>query len=120
VFSEERWRAFLQRVQSVRPGEEDVADTLPADMVSGLRYYRANAGRMRTPRERRTAVPVLLLVPTRDVAIMGFVHDEVGRWVERLERHDVPHGHWLPLEAPDVVAEETAAFIRSVAPGSAS
>jgi pimeloyl-ACP methyl ester carboxylesterase len=116
LFTEERWRAFLRRAQRIRPADDDVAETLPADMVSGLRYYRANIGRGRAPRERRTTVPVLLLVPTRDVAIQGFVHDEVPRWVERVERRDVPHGHWVPLQRPELVAQETAAFIRSVAP----
>ncbi len=117
LFSQERWKAFLRRAEGVQPADEDVAETLPSDMVSGLRYYRANLGLSgRAPRERRTAVPVLLLVPTHDVAIQGFVHDEVSRWVDRLERRDLPHGHWVVLKRPELVAEEAAAFIRSVAP----
>jgi pimeloyl-ACP methyl ester carboxylesterase len=116
VLTEERWRRFLLRTERVRPAPEEIAASLPDDMVSGLRYYRANIGGFRAPRERRTSVPVLLLVPTHDPAIRDFVHEEVPRWVERLERRDLPYGHWVPLARPELVAQETAAFIRRVAP----
>ena len=111
----ERWEQFLKRAEGIEPDPANHAETLPADMVSGLRYYRANVLRgMGGPRERRTAVPVLQLVPTKDPAIRGASYDETPRWAEHVERKDVPHGHWVPLSHPEVVAEETARFIRSL------
>lgn len=111
----DRWQQFLQRTEGIEPDPAHHAETLPADMVSGLRYYRANLlGGMAGPRDRRTAVPVFQLVPTKDPAIRGASYEETPRWVEHVERRDVPYGHWVPLSAPDVVAEETARFIRSL------
>lgn len=84
------------------------------DMVSGLRYYRANVLRIHKPRERITRVPVLQLALTRDVAIRPASLTESDRWTENLERRSLPLGHWAPHTHPEVVAEETARFVRSV------
>lgn len=110
----ERWERFLQRAEGIEPDPANHAASLPEDMVSGLRYYRANVGGLGGPRERRTAVPVLQLVPTRDPAIRGASYAETPLWAEHVERRDVPHGHWVPLSHPEVVAEETVRFIRSL------
>ena len=114
-FDRQRWTAFLRRAEGIDPEPDLLADTLADDMVNGLRYYRANVHRgLGGPRERRTAVPVLLLVPTKDKAIRDASYDETAHWVDRLQRVDVPYGHWLPMAAPEVVAAETAGFIRSL------
>ena len=111
----QRWEGFLERSEGITPDPADHADSLVDDMVSGLRYYRANVGRgLGGPRERRTAVPVLQLVPTKDPAIRGASYDETPMWVDRVQRRDLPYGHWVPLSHPEVVAEETARFIRSL------
>lgn len=111
----ERWEQLLQRAEGVQPDPANHADTLTEDMVSGLRYYRANVLHgLGGPRERRTAVPVLQLVPTKDPAIRGASYAETPKWAQHVERRDVPYGHWVPLSHPDVVADETARFIRSV------
>jgi pimeloyl-ACP methyl ester carboxylesterase len=112
----ERWERLLERQEGLTPDPANHAATLERDMVSGLRYYRANVlrGLGGRPRERRTAVPVLQLVPTEDPAIRGDSYEDTPRWAERVERRELPHGHWVPLTHPDVVAEATAAFIRSI------
>lgn len=85
------------------------------DMVSGLRYYRANLrGPVRRPPESSTQVPVLQLVLTRDVAVRRAPLTESDRWTEHLERVELPHGHWVVRSHPDVVADETARFVRAV------
>lgn len=110
-----RWERFLERKEGIAPDLRNHAPSLVDDMVSGLRYYRANVGRgLGGPRERRTAVPVLQLVPTKDPAIRPASYAETPIWAEHVERRDLPYGHWLPLSHPAVVAEETARFIRSV------
>jgi pimeloyl-ACP methyl ester carboxylesterase len=118
LFTADRWRRMVGRGQGVELTADDVADTLPEDMVAGLRYYRANiAPGMRAPRQRSTTVPVLLLVPTKDHAIREFIHDEVPEWAASLARRDVAEGHWVALGQPELVASETAAFIRRVTGG---
>ena len=114
--SRERWARMLERTERIRPAERHHAPTLAEDMVNGLAYYRANLGlRPKPARRRRTSVPVLLLVPTRDVAVKPVSYEEVPRWVENLERRDLPYGHWVALARPDLVAREVAAFIDRVA-----
>jgi pimeloyl-ACP methyl ester carboxylesterase len=113
--SKERWQQFLLRAEGIEPDSAHHADTLPEDMVSGLRYYRANVlNGLGGPRDRRTSVPVFQLVPSKDPAIRGASYDETPRWAENVERKDVPFGHWIPLSNPDLVAAETTRFIRSV------
>ena len=106
----ERWRTLVSSAERAPLDVDAHAPTLTDDMVSGLRYYRANVARAR-PRERRTSVPVLQLVLTRDPAIREASLHESDRWCDRLERRHLPHGHWAPLSAPGVVAEEVRAFI---------
>ena len=48
---------------------------------------------------------MLQLVPTKDPAIRGASYEETPRWAERVERRDLPYGHWVPLSHPEVVAE---------------
>ena len=114
IASKERWDQFLLKAEGLQPSPENHAATLEQDMVSGLRYYRANAlGGLGGPRERRTRIPVLQLVATKDPAIRPANLDESARWAENLERRELPYGHWVPLSHPEVVAEETARFIRA-------
>ena len=116
--SRERWRRLVGAGEGGLPDPEGHADTLTDDMVSGLRYYRANLlGPPRKPRERRTRVPVLQLVLTRDPAIREASLHESDRWCDHLERRHLPSGHWAPLSAPGVVAGEVREFIRRVAAG---
>lgn len=85
------------------------------DMVSGLRYYRANlrgaGGRLQGS---STRVPVLQLVLTRDVAVRRAPLTESDRWAEHLERVELPYGHGIVRTHPGVVADETARFVRAV------
>lgn len=86
-------------------------------MVSGLRYYRANVSwGARRPPEQRTAVPVLQLALTRDVAIRPESLAASDPWVETLERRPLPHGHWVVRSRPEVVAAEVARWVRERQP----
>jgi pimeloyl-ACP methyl ester carboxylesterase len=83
-------------------------------MVNGLSYYRANVLNLGAgPRERRTTVPVLQIVLTRDGAIRPDSLRESERWTARLERVELPYGHWAALTNPEVIARETESFIDS-------
>lgn len=110
-----RWRQVVRAIEGsgeIRPDAH--GPTLVHDMVSGVRYYRANIGPGERPRERRTRVPVLQLVLTRDGAVRPACLRESERWTEHLERVELPFGHWAALTHPEEVARETARFIDSV------
>lgn len=107
-----RWPALLQRWEGVSV-PDDPART--SDGVHGIKLYRANiARRLLRPRERRTDLPVQVLVPTRD----PFVGPELTRGLERLApnctRVEIDAGHWLPLSRPDSVAQYIDSFASSV------
>ena len=117
VATRARWRQLLTATEGSEPAPDTHAATLVQDMVNGLGYYRANAltvgGR---PRQRRTVVPVLQLVLTKDRAVRPDSLSESERWVQRLEQVELPYGHWAALTHPEAVAEQTEWFIGSVVP----
>lgn len=81
--------------------------------ASGLRYYRGNLFHRRPrPEQHSTAVPVLQLALTRDVAIREGALAASDPWAETLERRHLPHGHWVARTHPDVVADEVSRFVR--------
>ncbi|MFD5179924.1 alpha/beta fold hydrolase [Nocardia sp. NPDC058379] len=106
------WRLFLRLVEGIRPEQVTVADSLRRDMVSGLRFYKANIiPRMVAPRDRRTAVPVQLIVNTRDIAVRPAGYDGYAERADELVRHDLPRGHWLPFTDPGAIADYAEKFI---------
>ena len=111
----ERWQQLLRLAEGIEPSAEHHAPTLVHDMVSGLRRYRANLRRPgRRPDPRPTSVPVLQLVPTRDVAVREAALRASEPWAERLERQEVPYGHWVALSRPQVVADAVRSFTARV------
>lgn len=117
IASPARWSRFLRLVDEVPQDPTRFAPTFREDIVNGLRIYRANIPRLlRHPRERRTSVPVLQLVPTRDIAVRAASFADTPLWAEDVRRVEVPRGHWVPLSAPEVVAAEVSAFIAETQP----
>lgn len=111
-FDRDRWERFLQRTEHIEPAPEHHGDTLPQDMVSGLRIYKANVfNRLSSSGHKRTSVPVLQLVATKDRAITRPLLDASKPWVDNLEQVELPYGHWVVLRRPDLVAAEAARFI---------
>ena len=82
------------------------------DMVSGLRYYRANLARWRgRGLEQRTSVPVLQLALTLDPAVRLGALAASDPWAETLERRSLPHGHWVVGSHPEVVADHVRRWV---------
>ncbi|MEU4811420.1 alpha/beta fold hydrolase [Nocardia fluminea] len=114
VGTEKIWKLFLRVVEGTSAEQISLAPTLKQDMISGLRFYRANIiARMFGPRERRTTVPVQLLVNTRDIAVRPAGYDDTAKWVDQLVRHDLSRGHWLPYSDPAAIAGYADAFIQA-------
>lgn len=110
-FAERPFRRYLQTVEGLGPDAQP-GPTLPQDGANGVELYRRNARtRMARPQERRTDVPVLLVVATRDRYLTTAVFDDLDQHCSNLRRIDVDAGHWLPAAQPDVVAALVAEHV---------
>ncbi|WP_238981388.1 SDR family oxidoreductase [Williamsia herbipolensis] len=115
------WRQFLHRVEGTGTGDVAVGPTLHHDMISGLRYYRANIrAHLFSPDARSTTVPTLEIVNTRDIALRSAIFDNTPRYTDGLWRRDLPTGHWLPYSRPELLAENAIDFIESIISGEPS
>ena len=118
------WPQTLARLEGISPRPGHPADTLLRDATNGLSIYRANlpaAGRPR--RAARTAVPVQLIVPTRDAYVSpALAADDVDRFAPDLVRREVVAGHWVIRSHAKTVARWIEAFVAqrepSIAPRS--
>ncbi|GAB2645858.1 alpha/beta fold hydrolase [Prescottella soli] len=115
------WPTFLKYFDGLDPTLVRPAPTLATDMVTGLKRYRANIRpRLRHPRERRTDVPVQLVLNGRDKAVRPVGYEDTERWVSDLRRRELPAGHWSPISHGADVARLTAAFVDDLAAGGAT
>jgi pimeloyl-ACP methyl ester carboxylesterase len=97
-------RRYLEAVEGLAPAQQP-GPTLPEDAANGVELYRRNVRpRMADPQERRTDVPVLLVVATGDRYITTALLDDIGQHCSDLRRVEVDARHWLPAAEPKVVA----------------
>ncbi|MFZ2175559.1 MAG: alpha/beta hydrolase, partial [Rhodococcus sp. (in: high G+C Gram-positive bacteria)] len=109
------WPAFLKFFDRLDPALVDPSPTLAADMVNGLKLYRANIrARLGAPRERRTKVPVQLILNQRDKAVRPVGFEDTEIWVDEVRRREIPAGHWSPISHADDVARLTADFVEAI------
>ena len=114
------WPTFLKYFDRLDPTLVRPAPTLASDMVTGLKRYRANIRpRLRHPRERRTDVPVQLILNRRDKAVRPVGYEDTERWVSHLRRRELPAGHWSPISHGADVARLTTAFVDDLRVGRA-
>lgn len=110
-FAERPFRRYLERVEGVGPDAQP-GPSLPRDGANGVELYRQNVrARMASPNERRTDVPVLLIVPTGDRYVTTALLDDLDRHCSDLRRVDVDAKHWLPAAEPDLVAALVAEHV---------
>ena len=121
AFLAEAGRRFVINA-GVPPQRRHQGPTFVADAANGMKIYRANfPGALGSaPRDRHVAVPVQLLVNTRDHFVRPYVYDDTARWVSSLWRRDIRAGHWLPLSHPQVVAAAVAELVEHLAGAPAS
>jgi len=103
------WRSGFPRVfPRILARTEGVTDPSPVaaeDGIHGLELYRANvAERLRSPGDRRTSVPVQLLVPLSDRFVTPGLALSAGPWTTDLTVREMNGGHWVLRTAPDEVA----------------
>jgi pimeloyl-ACP methyl ester carboxylesterase len=105
TFVEKPFRRYLRQVEGLGDDAQP-GSTLPRDGANGVELYRQNVpARMADPQERRTDVPVLLVVATGDRYISTAVLDDVDRWCSDLRRVNVDARHWFPAADPSRAAE---------------
>ena len=98
----------------IPPGQRHQGSTFVADATNGLKIYRANVLRAlgSAPRDRHVAVPVQLLVNTKDRFVRPHVYSDTPRWASQLWRRDVSAGHWSPMSHPHALATAVDEFVR--------
>lgn len=96
---------LMQRAEGSPP-----ARVRPRTARWGLELYRANADRARHPGQRRTDVPVQIVIPERDAYVSPALAAEAENWAARAWRREIPAGHWAPRSHPAVVARLVTEF----------
>lgn len=111
-----RWPALLRRIEGV---QVEPSVTRVKDGYHGIKLYRANIfPRLLFPRQRRTSVPVQLILPLRDNYVRPQLADDLHLWAPKLWRHELFAGHWSALlKQPELVVQHLAQFIDFVETG---
>ncbi|MGH8505958.1 MAG: SDR family oxidoreductase [Stenotrophobium sp.] len=109
------WPAILEKADGVRP---EASETQASDGAIGVKLYRANfAKRVLKPQERRTDLPVQLIVAKRDKFMVQEIWDDLPQWVPHLWRREADAGHWIQVSHPQLVADWASEFIDFVVNG---
>ncbi len=106
------WPGLLEKLDGVRV---DASDSQRKDGANGVNLYRANfARRLLKPGERRTEVPVQLIVPRKDKFMVAEIWDDLPQWVPNLWRREADAGHWIQASHPQLVIDWASEFIDHV------
>ncbi len=117
---ERMWQRFVGLMNETEPDNVKLGPAFREDFFDGMRIYRANiVPRLLNPRERRTEVPVQLIIARRDVAVRPAGYSESRQWAPRLWRREIAGGHWLPFSHPELLATAATEFAATVAGGQA-
>ncbi|MFB7724627.1 SDR family oxidoreductase [Nocardia sp. NPDC056100] len=116
--TEKVWSRFVGLMNDTSPENIKFGPEFRRDFFDGMRIYRANiVQRVTGPRERRTEVPVQLVIARRDVAVRAAPYADTKEWAPNLYRREVGGGHWLPFSHPELLATSTIELIDSLRTG---
>ena len=101
-----RIRAVLENRQQLDGHWDD--ERFRDDARNGLNLYRANRLDFR---RSTTAVPVQLIVPTKDAFVTPALFDDVESFAPNLRRLDVVANHLVVQTQPQMVADAVRAFV---------
>ena len=101
-----RIRAVLEKRQQLDGHWDD--QRFREDARNGVNLYRANRLEFR---RSTTAVPVQLIVPTKDAFVTPALFDDVESFAPNLRRLDVVANHWVVQTQPQMVADAVRAFV---------
>ncbi|MFD7845207.1 SDR family oxidoreductase [Nocardia sp. NPDC059764] len=116
--TEKMWSRFVGLMNETSPENIKLGPEFRRDFFDGMRIYRANIlQRLGDPRERRTEVPVQLVIARRDVAVRPAGYADTKEYAPTLYRREVGGGHWLPFSHPELLATSTIELIDSLRTG---
>lgn len=106
VIPELLWRLpTAKRIFSGRP-------TLRRDGSNGVNLYRANiARRMFKPGQRRTELPVHVIVLTKDIFVSPFMTSAVTPWASDLTWSEIKAPHWAQEDHTEAVASTLTGYL---------
>lgn len=113
-------RRMIERLEPVAPRDGHPADTFARDAANGVNLYRANAGRVVSPRRDRVLVPVQVVVGQDDPFVSAALFEDLGARADEAFVHVVDGAHWLPRSHPDTLAELVTALVAHVERGTTS
>lgn len=111
------WRLGLGRlwpriVSALEKTPVKAAASLPDDAKHGLGLYRANLlPLLFKPGQRKTSLPVQLLIMSRDPFVPAAMFDGMEEWAPNLQKAEIDGGHWWPLSQAGKVADTVSRFI---------
>jgi pimeloyl-ACP methyl ester carboxylesterase len=110
------WARTLRRVDGARVDDEWPAPTFGTDVAHGMQLYRANFRRtMRDPGPARPFDgPVLLVIPTRDRFVPGWLFEGIEEIAPDLRQREVRATHWVVRSQPVDVASWVASLAAEV------
>lgn len=109
------WPSLLSRLEGI---DVQTSPTQTRDGSLGVNLYRANfSQRLRDPQERRTDIPVQVIVARRDRFVMPELFDDLPQWVPNLWQRDIDAGHWVQISHPERIAAMAGEFIDFVVDG---
>ena len=81
----------------------------------GMNLYRANFfRRLLSPRQRKTEVPVQLVMPSGDLFVSAALFSDLTQWVRQLYVRQLKAGHWLPLSQPKILSRYVTEFVMAI------
>lgn len=104
-----QWPRILSLLEGVNNHRNP---TQRRDGAVGVNLYRANIfQRLFNPRERRTDLPVQLIVAKRDPFMIAEIFEDLPHWVPNLWTRDIDAGHWLQSSRPAWTAQCIRDFV---------
>lgn len=99
------WPAYLTRVERAAVDGRWPGPDLAVDAARGVEIYRQNVrGALGHPAERRTDVPVQVVIARDDPFVRPALARAAEPWASHLWFREVAGAHWLPRSHPDAVA----------------
>lgn len=101
-----KWPARFAKFKTLK-GEDFASQA--NDGAHGVKLYRANfLDKLFKHQERKTNIPIQLIIPTKDKFVTAGVFDNLAQWASHVWRHEIEAEHWVQRTHPD----EISAYIR--------
>lgn len=109
------WVGRIRALEGLHPPEGVDVERATRTATNGTNLYRANRGRIRSPRRDAVFVPTQVVLGERDAFLSEVVFTDLEVHAPDAVRRVIPDApHWLPRTHPDVVAQHVSTFVADV------